>query len=526
MSGQNPDAVDTMKIQCPECDQRFDVAQDFLGKTVECGACDHRFKVTSNEVVAGKKKFYPGERSPSKLESFGKNTPQGAASITFEPANYEQELSTPRIGPLRPRKMLAVIAGVSIMAVVILVFVFAGGKEGPMREVDTASRFILCGFVALLGGVLLLYGLSHNRGLGALLTLVLAGLLLLMPVFFPGNEVIVPVVSTTVSEDPGEGEDDSSQGRPAADQYLLEIGYGPVEKALGEHPRESVVAIFVRNTSDTVRDKIARYLYEATDRASREIVYTRGSNALILFVDQVKDIDEIAAMCARFGQVQEVDRELRLIDVVLERSKVVSLDKHKALDPESLDYESQNLKALQSFDPREQMVAVKRLAVAKPRALRDEITRQLISMLPGSDVELQLEIIRALRTWALPESGAGPVVLDVVKQLHPKGKVSRASIEFLIAHQVEGCEGILLELWLEDPAGWSETLVHLGNGAEILLLPKIKEMDMAHVISASDILGKVGTRACLEFLQGLMPGMEGQKKKSLQAAIDEIKKRS
>jgi len=525
-----------MKIQCPECDQRFDVAQDFLGKTVECGACDHRFKVSSKEVVAGKKKFYPGEREASKLKSFAGNVQKGPASIAFETANYQQETNIAQIGPLRPRKVLAIFAGISIMAVVILIFVFAGGREGPMRDVETLSRFILCGFAALLGGVLVLYGMSHNKGLSTLLTLIFAALLLLMPVFFPGNEVITPVEPIVLDEkraedageepDESEGEAFSSYDLPAADQYLLEIGYRPVENALLKHPKESVVAIFVRNTSDPIRDQIARYLYNVTGEVSRETVYKRGANTLMLLVDHVKSIDEIAAMCGRFGRVEKVDKDLRLIDVVLERSKVISLNKQKVLDSESLDYESQNLRALQSFDPSEQMIAVKRLAVAKPRALRAEITKQLIKMLPLSDADLQLEIIRALKTWALPESGAGPVVLDAVEKLHLKGKVSKPAMEFLITHQVEGCENILLELWQSDPGGWSETLIHLGAGAEILLLPRIKEMDMAHAMSASDILGKVGTAEGLKFLQGLLPEMEGQKKKSLQAAIDEIKKRS
>ncbi|HCI91173.1 MAG TPA: hypothetical protein DHV60_01285, partial [Verrucomicrobiales bacterium] len=64
-----------MKIQCPECSQRFDVTEDLLGKTVECGSCDARFDVTTDELVAEKKKFYPGEKRDSHLDRFGRNTP-------------------------------------------------------------------------------------------------------------------------------------------------------------------------------------------------------------------------------------------------------------------------------------------------------------------------------------------------------------------------------------------------------------------------------------------------------------------
>ena len=34
-----------MKIECPDCEQEFDVGEDFLGKKVECGSCDHQFTI-------------------------------------------------------------------------------------------------------------------------------------------------------------------------------------------------------------------------------------------------------------------------------------------------------------------------------------------------------------------------------------------------------------------------------------------------------------------------------------------------
>ena len=516
-----------MRIQCPKCDQRFVVTEDFLGQTVECGSCETKFNVTSDDVVTADKKFSPGEEEASDLERFGRPVNK-IADVAFQPASYQQDFDAAQIGPPRPRKVLATLAGISFMALVIIVFLFAGGKEGPMRDMETANRFLLCGFSALLGGALVLYGMSHKKRSAVLLTIIFAALLLMVPVFLPGYPVVVsdrPI--SVVAEDVAGGLEDNSL--PKKHQYMLEIGYDPVEAAIAKYPRESVVGIFVRNTGELIRDKISRYLYNATGKVSRETVYRRGddgNDCLILLVDQKKSIEEIAAICGKFGRVANMDKDLRLLDIVLEHSKFASLDQLKVLDPEGLDYESQNLKALQGFDPKEQMDAVKRLANSKPRALRDDITRQLMKMLPESNADMQLEIIRALKTWALPESGAGPVVLDTVRKLHSIGRVSKVSMEFLISHKVEDCEFILLELWQKDPAAWSETLIHLGGGAEILLLPKIKEMDTAHLKAAADILGDIGTEASVEFLEQLMPDMNEQKANSLQAAIDEIKKRS
>ncbi len=51
-------------------------------------------------------------------------------------------------------------------------------------------------------------------------------------------------------------------------------------------------------------------------------------------------------------------------------------------------------------------------------------------------------------------------------------------------------------------------------------------MDTVHLVAAADILGKVGTPPCVTYLEEVMSKQDEQGKKSLQAAIDEIKKRS
>jgi len=61
-----------------------------------------------------------------------------------------------------------------------------------------------------------------------------------------------------------------------------------------------------------------------------------------------------------------------------------------------------------------------------------------------------------------------------------------------------------------------------------MLLPQIAKMDAGHLSMASEILGKVGTKECVSYLKGIIENskLDAKKIKSLQAAIDEIKKRS
>lgn len=519
-----------MRIQCPECSQRFDVTEDFLGKTVECGSCDGRFKVSMDEVVTEKKKFYPGEKKDSHLERFGRNTPD-AAEVKFQQAHYQADVDSNRVGPPSPRRTVAMVAGLLLMLVMVVIYLALGGEEGKMRDMETMDRFILSGFVALVGGVLVIYGTANNRRMGIMLALMSAVILMCMPVLFPGNPVqasVVPVPDESVSDkDPTQKK--GPEGGVSDQDYLFEIGYDPVEEALRKHSKESVVAVFLRNATPQVRRSIGAYLYEATDKKSRETAYDRGDNdmkGLILLVEQTMTIDEIASLCTSFGRIEKISKDLRLIDVMVESSKLAQLDQYKVLDSKSLDYEFQNLKALKSIDPKVRMDAVKRLANSEPRARRDDITQQLIKMLPTSDTEMQLEIIRALKTWALPGAGAEKPVLEAVKKIHKEGKVNTSAMEFLIKFEVEEAGGILLELWEKNPVTWSDTMVSIGEGAQVLLLAKLKDMDTVHIVSASDILGKTATAAAIPHIEEAMKGKEGQAKKSLQAAIDEIKKRS
>ena len=173
-----------MRIQCPECSQRFDVTEEFLGKTVECGSCDNRFKVSEEEVVKDKKKFYPGEKKDTHLERFGRNSPE-ATNVEFPQVSYAQNVDPQLVGPPRPRRTVSMVCGLALVFLIIVVFLLAGGKEGALRDMETLNRFILCGFASLLGGGLIIYGTAHNRKMGFMMAAASTLILMCMPVLFP-----------------------------------------------------------------------------------------------------------------------------------------------------------------------------------------------------------------------------------------------------------------------------------------------------------------------------------------------------
>jgi len=519
-----------MKIECPDCEQEFDVGEDFLGKKVECGSCDHQFTIDEEHRIVEKERFYPGEKKSTGLGKFGKKASDGLGEVAFTPASYQSDVNPDMVGPPRPRKTLAIFGGLGLMGLVIVVFLLGGGKEGPLRDIETNNRYVLCGFSALLGSILIIYGSAKNRWLGVMLAVILSVVLLFIPAMFPGNPVSSFIKPMDVSLIPVT-ESKSAIEAESIDDYLIRIGYDPVEEALFEHPRETVVGVYVRNADYSTQSKIASYLYYVTGRVSREVVFPRGDTgqaAMILLVEQEKSIEQIAALCERFGEVVKMEKDLRLIEVFTDRAKTEGVDEVKLKDPEDPDFEFLNLKSLKHFDPEWQLAAAKRLASAKPGDLRADITEQFVDMLPSSHPELQLEIIRALKSWAEPESDIGEALLNAANNLHAEGRVSQVCMELLIDRQVNGCELILMELWIKDPVLWSDQFIKLGAGAELMLLPQIAKMDAGHLSMASEILGKVGTKECVSYLKGIIENskLDAKKIKSLQAAIDEIKKRS
>ncbi len=522
-----------MKINCPECDQEFNVSEDLLGSKVECGSCDHPFTLSPDHVSEPRERVYPSEGKSKDLGKFNKKPTSKASEVTFTPASYQSDVNPELVGPPRPRRILAMAAGISLMVLVIVAFLLMGGKEGPMRDVETNNRFVLCGFSALLGSALVIYGASHNRLLGVLMALILSVILMFMPVLFPANPIssFISDVDIPVIEVESEPREEPQPKLESTQDYLIRIGNGPVEEAMLANPRETVVGVYLRNADYKMQAKIASYLYYSTDRVSREVTFPRGDTgraALILLQEQVKSIEEIAALCKRFGKVVRMEKNWRVIEVYVDSSEDGEVDQVKLNDPQDPDFESLNLKALNDLDPREQMEAVTRLVTFKPGPLRDEITRQFVDMLPDSHSELQLGIIKALKTWATPDSDIGEALLHAARELHMNGKVSRGCMELLIARKVNGSEVILLDLWKLEPTQWSDLVMQLGAGAEVLLLPQLATMTTDQVLIASGILGKVGTKDCLKYLEDLVSKSEldAKKIKSLQAAIDEIKKRS
>lgn len=506
------------------------MGDELHGKRVECGSCENVFEVTPEVHVAVKDKFYPGEKKDDFLDKLSASSPDSAPKeVGFQPTSYQENVDVSMVGPATPRQIIAALAGAGLMLTVIVVFLLAGGEHGSLRDMATPKRFILAGFTALLGGWLLFYGTRRLGKMGLLLCLLFCGAVIAMPFVFPA----LPTKGKPLSDAEIRAQEEESDSKREAEMnesdYVRELGYAPVERALAKNPKEQVVAIYLRKAPDSVRKTVALYIAKMTGSSDNGITYERGDkgmDGLILFANQEKSLEEIAGLCEKFGHVNKTHPGLRVIDVTMEPWKLKDLDGDKVLDKKDIGYEGQNLKALQSISPDVQMRAVKRLAISEPKALRVDITRQMVSMLETADMEMKVELIKALKVWAVPDEKVDQEVLKAVRELHKSGKVDTTSMDFLISRKVDGAGGILLELWMKNPVAWSRMVIGLGENAQLLLVPQLDKMTAIQVIEAAGILGKVGGKDSIPMLEKAAEKHEGAAKKSLQAAIDEIGKRS
>ena len=98
----------------------------------------------------------------------------------------------------------------------------------------------------------------------------------------------------------------------------IEMGYDPVEKAIKIFSAESVVALWAPTMKQRFRYQIQRYLQRKTGVGARPSFYIRGDGGLIVLEGTELDIPQIEALIQRFGVVEDVYSNLRVIRISID----------------------------------------------------------------------------------------------------------------------------------------------------------------------------------------------------------------
>lgn len=534
MPHRNPDDS-LLLIRCPSCGQRFKVGDDLRERTVECGGCEHRFRINDEVIVRGRK-FYPSERKSEGLNRFHRIPLPGGESLSgVQPVRYGNMPDPATLEPVSPQRVIAGIIGAAGMVLMALFLMFGAGRGGALDGVTLANRFVMAGFVGLLGVIMLVYANPRGRLKALMVGLVMSFGLLSVPYFFSSGSVPLPNHVVTGGEEPASPVDVSPNQEPAEDSSISElrvlIGTGPltaeIQRLAREGSRKQALGVWLRGLSDSNRFLVRDYMLRITNADAASHFYPRSGGDYLLVLTGVDfSLSELAGMVKDLGKVENVYQEISVVEVRIQNDIFVEGPIEKLTRKEDPAFYELNKRELESIDLQRVKRAVQRLAEADPKIYRSDISRKFISLLGEDDVDFKGELCRALTVWSDSQGGAGEAAQKVLQKLTAEGKpVQPEIVALVVKEKTPGVVSILDELWFKDPMQWESLYMDLGPLAEASVIQRFADTKGTIRYSAVRILGRVGGADSLPVLELAMSGADSELRVLLDQAEKSIKAR-
>jgi len=343
-----------IKIECENCGQQFDVGPALKNKMVECGECKHQFRVDNKSIVKASKRHFPGEKTGD-LSMFSKKIDSVEVSndVNFRTAAYDKQVDPNSVMPLGGERIACIFGGILLSVFVVLVYVLGHDPDeraGLMLDVTNEKKFVLSSFTALLAALLVIYGCRKNRVVGVLLALILGGAVVAMPFFY--NEYFSP------SGDSVDLQEVVVKAKPEdITEYKSKLGYGPVEKAIEDKGVEKVAAVAVIGAKLENLETIKGFLKKVTkdEGLANVLSGTRrvGDETISLFIysDVKVSLQEMAEEVKELGSVEAVREGLRVIEVRVDPSKLITRTASILQDESSPSYYALNYAELNHLNP-------------------------------------------------------------------------------------------------------------------------------------------------------------------------------
>lgn len=533
-----------LQIQCPKCAKRFTVHEDLTGKTVECGACDHRFPVKSEAIIAERSKVYPGEQKRDDfLNRLGRDPSMPPAQNI---PSREMRGSTPKVDSIMPTSAgqnMAAATGVIILALYLLTFFMGTSEGGIFQDFDEIKRYVLGGFVSVLGAGMILFGAKNWRGKAIILSLCLVAgvfaLIFIRPVHLTPKVGDFPDLQDTL------GKTQTPDEAALDDEDLKElVGYSAMERqfeAMSERfegdPSDYLVGIFIRGLKSSQYHSIEKYFQAVLKIPITEGVhrYTRNSerDSLIVISGLKLDFDAVVRACdPRLGRATTYP-ELRLIDLklsALHDAKPSDDLRKKLSDPYNPSFFTANLGELGVLDPLRVKDAIGQLSRVPPDVelrYRDQIAEALMGLVSlEADPLVLSDLGNALRIWAKGDQAAFDLISRrVEKSIQEKKDVPASFMNFLIENKAQTSPRLLDLLWSEDPEAWMEQYLALGSGAEPRMIEHLEGTSLRLRNAATFILATIGTEKSLARLERFQTSEDDEFRFLIERAIKAIKSR-
>jgi hypothetical protein len=486
-----------IQIRCPSCSQKFKVGDELMGRMVECGACEHRFDVTE-DVLTRSGKFYPGERNAATLSQFSRIPGPTLGMAASEPALPGPHLEKGYYSPITRVSMGRIVVGwIGVLVILTLVVLLWVKTPGSLGAQSLPNRLIAA---ATGGGVgLLMIAFANPRTLKKSVSIasVFAVVVLSMPFLFRMEVPEKAAPRLEESEENTAPPVDETLSEPTLDQLKEKIGIGPLEvevrrlKESGSNKR--AFGVWLRDMNESNKLSVRDYVVRASGGSASSIIYPREARDYLMVLTGFEGtLEDVAAIMKVIAIKQSLHPELDLVEGPLE----------KLTDKSSPAFYDLNKRELESIQLERVNRAVRRLSDAEPKIYREDITRQLISLLAVEQLDNYGDISKALLVWAENPEQARAVALVRLKRLHEEQKRVPADLVALLAKsKAKEAVPIVKQLWTKDSTSWEPLFGQFGEVAEPAVLEDFNDLEITLKHSAVRILGLAGTKKSIPVLE-------------------------
>ncbi|MDB6080410.1 MAG: hypothetical protein JWO82_4157 [Akkermansiaceae bacterium] len=526
---------DTLPIRCPSCGQRFKVGPDLMGRMVECGTCEHRFRV-NDDVLVRSKRHYPGDRKDMNLERFSRVPMASSLPAGFQPAHYNQDPLPQRgTGPTSPLRLLCGMIAAVIIVMLVYLLAFGNTPGGMLDGADLTKRLMLAVFGSLVATALIAAANPQARAKALLSALVISAGVIALPFFIkPDIKTGKNQVGLKQSSDELSALIDQNSEKPVTpegemEEIKKEMGYSALEKETVRNsaiPGKATLGVWLRDLKEYHKPQVGNYIIRATDATDSSHMYPRPPDYLMVLIGVDDDLDKLAEVCKRFGEVKRTFPDLRVVEVVMRNDAFQEGPLDKLTDPNNPSFYELNRRELESIDLERARHAIQHLTNVEPKSYRPDISKRMQQLLKESDRDMQGQIAQALETWSQDGDGSLEAVRAAAEKIRAdKFEMPETLISFLAKRRDISALPMVDELWVADATKWETAYANLGAGAEPTLLTRFPNLPPTLKMSAIRILGRIGTAKSLPVIEAARPGATGEIRGMIDAAAASIKSR-
>ncbi|MDA8975291.1 hypothetical protein N9F50_01760, partial [Akkermansiaceae bacterium] len=303
-----------------------------------------------------------------------------------------------------------------------LLFLLGAGDGGLFTDVGLYSRFILAGFISIIGCGLLVFGAKGWRGRAIGLAIALMGIL--FAIIWMSPVKITPSTHGGLGEPFNEVKKETAKSSELDDveKYLSEIGYTKVEDFIKKETNEEkgidgldhVVAIYAHRLSDiafnTLEEHLRRRLSLAPDIPIHNYKRNDMKDRLVVISGPKLDLEAVARACDEAGDVLPVAKH-RLLDLTITQASFANPkpeEMEKLKNPEHEIFCAANLGELDNIQMDRRKNAVERLAAVPDdmkKRYKSAIAQKLAEMVTTESDENLIESAgSALQKWGVGEA--------------------------------------------------------------------------------------------------------------------------